>query len=76
MEQYNPSSICPKCRFDGIATEWTAEYTNQLAIDMLSVGGYGPVPELKVLFPEYMKRTCFNCKYVWGETPLDAKETQ
>lgn len=74
LEQYNPNAICPKCHFIGIATEWKPEETNEYAMRRY-FRGYGEL----VLASEHLKRTCFNCKHVWMEAPLDAKgvdETQ
>lgn len=76
MEQYNPNAICPKCHFIGIATEWMDEETNQWIVNRAVVSRIYPLPELRVVSPEHIRRTCFNCKHAWQESPLDAKEAQ
>ena len=56
MDVYNPEKRCPKCGSKQIATL------------------YQRIPPKGVTVndpPEYMRRECIRCNYVWFETPLN-----
>ena len=76
MREFNLSTKCPKCRFNGdIKFHWHGSASRfrlkrilEEVLDLVAVPIGAPLRESK---EEHIARRCPKCNYGWGELPAD-----